>query len=128
VINERVWWVTLCCCLMDYMWWWFEFKLDLIFFWRWGTRKVRLFYGQFGACVLLLCMMVSDLVTPTQNYWVFGFFFHRLMFLGVETWHFRNWICFRPQAKGGEDTYSVGPLRKRYSQSLDSPCQIYTAL
>jgi hypothetical protein len=28
------------------------------------------------------------------------------------TRRFGNWICFRPQVKGGEDTYSVGPLRK----------------
>jgi hypothetical protein len=39
-------------------------------------------------------------------------FFHRPVFLGVETQCFGNWICFRPQVRGGEDTYSVGPLRK----------------
>jgi hypothetical protein len=39
-------------------------------------------------------------------------FFHCLMFLWVETRRFGNWICFRPQVKGGEDTYSAGPLRK----------------
>jgi hypothetical protein len=27
------------------------------------------------------------------------------VFLGVETRHFGHWICFRPQVKGGEDTY-----------------------
>jgi hypothetical protein len=30
-----------------------------------------------------------------------------------KTRRFGNWICFRPQVKGGEDTYSVGALRKR---------------
>jgi hypothetical protein len=38
-------------------------------------------------------------------------FFHRPVFLGVETRRFENWICFCPQVKGGEDTYSVGRLR-----------------
>jgi hypothetical protein len=28
-----------------------------------------------------------------------------------KTRRFGNWICFRPQMKGGEDTYSGGPLR-----------------
>jgi hypothetical protein len=37
-------------------------------------------------------------------------FFHRPVFLGAETRRFGNWICFRPQVKGGEDTYSVGPV------------------
>jgi hypothetical protein len=42
-------------------------------------------------------------------------FIHRLVFEGTR--RFGNWICFRPQVKGGggvreEDTYSVGPLRK----------------
>jgi hypothetical protein len=34
------------------------------------------------------------------------------LFLEVEIRGFENWICFRPQVKGGEDSYSVGPLRK----------------
>jgi hypothetical protein len=34
--------------------------------------------------------------------------FHRAVFLGVETRRFGNWICFGPQVKGREDTYSVG--------------------
>jgi hypothetical protein len=38
--------------------------------------------------------------------------FHHSVFYGVETRRFGNWICFRPQVKGGEDTYSAGPLRK----------------
>jgi hypothetical protein len=29
---------------------------------------------------------------------------------------FGNWICFRPQVRG--DTYSVGSLRRSYSQSM----------
>jgi hypothetical protein len=29
-----------------------------------------------------------------------------------KTRRFGNWICFSPQVRGGEDTYSVGPLRK----------------
>jgi hypothetical protein len=41
-------------------------------------------------------------------------FFHRPVFCGVETQRFGNWICFRPQVKGVEDTYSVGHLRKSY--------------
>jgi hypothetical protein len=27
-----------------------------------------------------------------------------------KTRRFGNWICFRPQVKGREDTHSVGPL------------------
>jgi hypothetical protein len=41
----------------------------------------------------------------TQNYWVLT------GVLGVET-RFGNWICFRPQVKAGEGTYSIGALRK----------------
>jgi hypothetical protein len=40
-------------------------------------------------------------------------FIHRPVFEGTR--RFGNWICFRPQVKGGvgeEDTYSIGPLRK----------------
>jgi hypothetical protein len=29
-----------------------------------------------------------------------------------KTRRFGNWICFRPQVKGGEYIYSGGPLRK----------------
>jgi hypothetical protein len=29
-----------------------------------------------------------------------------------KTRRFGNYICFRPQVKGEEDTYSVGPLRR----------------
>jgi hypothetical protein len=39
-------------------------------------------------------------------------FFHYPVFLRVETRRFGNWICFRPQVRVGEETYSVGPLRK----------------
>jgi hypothetical protein len=47
-------------------------------------------------------------------YRITGFFnfFHRPVFLGVETRRFGNSICFLPQVKWGEDTYSVGPFRK----------------
>jgi hypothetical protein len=39
--------------------------------------------------------------------------FHRPVFLGIEARRFGNWVSFCPQAKGGgEDTYSVGRLRK----------------
>jgi hypothetical protein len=40
-------------------------------------------------------------------------FVHRPVLLGVETRCFGNWIRFRPQMKGREDTYSDGHLRKR---------------
>jgi hypothetical protein len=38
------------------------------------------------------------MVYSTYNYWVLEFF-HRPVFLGVETRRFGNWICFRPQVK-----------------------------
>jgi hypothetical protein len=40
------------------------------------------------------------------------------VFLRVETRRFGNWICFRPQVKGGEDTYSVGTLRKSRAERV----------
>jgi hypothetical protein len=39
-------------------------------------------------------------------------FFPSLVFFGVEARRFGNWVCFRPQVKGAEDTYSVGPLER----------------
>jgi hypothetical protein len=42
----------------------------------------------------------------------FFYFFLPPVFLGIETRRSENWICFRPQETGGEDTYSVGPLKK----------------
>jgi hypothetical protein len=38
-------------------------------------------------------------------------FFHRPVFLGVETRRFGNWICFRPQVKGEEDA-KLGTLER----------------
>jgi hypothetical protein len=56
-------------------------------------------------------------------------FIHRLVFEGTR--RFGNWICFRPQVKGGageEDTYSVWPLRKSKSQSLDKCSDLHNCL
>jgi hypothetical protein len=54
--------------------------------------------------------MSASLQNKTEtSYRVTGFsdFFHRPVFLGLETRRFGNWICFRHQVKegGGEDTW-----------------------
>jgi hypothetical protein len=54
---------------------------------------------------------VLTTVYNTQNYWVFGLFPSSGILENRKHGRFGNWICFRPQVKGGEDTYSVGPLR-----------------
>jgi hypothetical protein len=44
---------------------------------------------------------------------VFFDFIHRLVFFWVETRRFRNWICFRPQVNGGEETPTqLDPLER----------------
>jgi hypothetical protein len=45
-------------------------------------------------------------------------FSFRPEFTRVETRRFGNYICSRLKVKGGKDTYSVGPLRKRYLNHL----------
>jgi hypothetical protein len=50
----------------------------------------------------------------TQNYWVFWTFSVIRYSREYKTRRFGNWICLRPQVKGGEDTYSVGLLRKSW--------------
>jgi hypothetical protein len=47
----------------------------------------------------------------TQNYWGFGLS-HLLVFLGVETRRFENWICFRPQVRTVEKPTQFGPLKR----------------
>jgi hypothetical protein len=54
----------------------------------------------------------TDSIFQIVTYWAFTITF--ISSFDV-TRRFGNWICFRPQVKGGaveEDTYSVGPLRK----------------
>jgi hypothetical protein len=46
------------------------------------------------------CFEGKAQIVRAQNYWAFGLF-RRLVFLEVETRHFGNWFCFRPQVKGG---------------------------
>jgi hypothetical protein len=61
--------------------------------------------------------MVLTMVHNTQNYWVFGLFPSSGI---LENTTFRKLDLFPSLGEGrGEDTYSVGPLRKIYSQSLD---------
>jgi hypothetical protein len=48
------------------------------------------------------------MVYSTLNYWTFS--------IARCSWEYKQDVsetgCFRPQVKGGEDTYSAGPLRK----------------
>jgi hypothetical protein len=54
--------------------------------------------------------MVLTVVYNTQNYWVFGLFPSSCI---LENTTFRKLDLFPPSGEGGgEDTYSVGPLRK----------------
>jgi hypothetical protein len=53
---------------------------------------------------------VLMMVYSTLSYWVFGLFPSSGALYGVETRCFGNWICFRPQVKGGENSF--GSLRK----------------
>jgi hypothetical protein len=54
------------------------------------------------------------MVHNTQNYWVFGLYASSGI---LENMTFRKLDLFPSSGEGGgEDTYSVGPLRKSYSQ------------
>jgi hypothetical protein len=75
-----------------------------------------------SVAILLALFLFTQVQTDFKGFWrwciayrvtVFLDFFHRPVFLGVEIRRFGNWICFRPQVKGGrgEDTNAVGPLR-----------------
>jgi hypothetical protein len=58
--------------------------------------------------------MVLTMVHNTQNYWVFGLFPSSGI---LENTTFRKLDLFPSSGGGGEDTYSVGPLRKSKSLS-----------
>jgi hypothetical protein len=51
------------------------------------------------------------MVYNSQNCWVFGLFPSCGILQTREHNGFGNWICFLPQVRG-EDTYSVGTIRK----------------
>jgi hypothetical protein len=51
------------------------------------------------------------MVYNTHNYWVFGLF-PSSGILENRKHDVSETACFRPQVKGAEDTYSVGPLGK----------------
>jgi hypothetical protein len=58
------------------------------------------------------------MVYNTQNYWVFGLFPLSCI---LENTTFRKLDLFPSSGEGGgEDTYSVGPLRKSQSLSLST--------
>jgi hypothetical protein len=52
------------------------------------------------------------MVYNAQNYWAFGLFPSSSILETGKHNVFGNEICFRPQVGGGEDTDSVGSLRK----------------
>jgi hypothetical protein len=61
------------------------------------------------------------MVYSTQNQWVLDFIYSPVFLKVKKKRSFGNWICFRPQVKGGENTYSVRPPRKSlYLQWLRS--------
>jgi hypothetical protein len=69
--------------------------------------KMDVVGGNFIIRSFVICILREVLLECTHNYWVLEVFFHRLVFLVVEKHDVSD-----PQMKGGEDTYSVVPLRK----------------
>jgi hypothetical protein len=66
------------------------------------------------------------MVRNTQKYWVFRLFPSSGM---LENTTFRKLDLFPSSGEsGGEDTYSVGPLRKSYSQSLKPQSDLHSYL
>jgi hypothetical protein len=54
-----------------------------------------------------------------QNYTVYFGLYPSSGIYDKKSQRFGDWICLRPQVDGARQTYSVGPVRKRQSQSLD---------